>query len=365
MKVQFKTDSNFVRVSLVIAMGTMLAACGGGGDGSSAAPVTVTPVTPVVTPTSVPISTGVSATTYAANGFQALFYTGLNNYRLQMGVGTIAQDPVLDTAAAAHSLYLDANLANHNITALTHNEVSTYADFFGLTPLARADAAGANPTEWIAEDVAAGVPVSASADAQSCLSTLLDTVYHLQGATGDQQTIGIGYHSGLSSYFLCTADFGVSSYVSGTPQPNSLPLSGGQQLATTAIVHAPLANETGLLRTMTAETINPAPDLLAPGHPFIVRVNAASSGDVLTVTSYTLTDSSGNSIPARIIVPQAAIAGSTSSATADVNNELYPGVAVLLPLTTLPANTTVTAAFKGERNGTPIAVTWSSTTGAQ
>jgi hypothetical protein len=140
-------------------------------------------------------------------------------------------------------------------------------------------------------------------------------------------------------------------------------LSGGQQLATGAIAVSPLNNETGVARSMVAEVPNPAADLANPGRPIMVRVNAAVPGDVLTVSSFTLTSAGGAVVPARIIVPSAALTGSTSSATADSNNVLSPGVAFLLPLAPLAANTTYTASFSGTRDGKPISVTSTWTTG--
>jgi hypothetical protein len=97
----------------------------------------------------------------------------------------------------------------------------------------------------------------------------------------------------------------------------------------------------------------------------MVQVNAASAGDVLTVSSFTLTAANGTVVPTRIIVPSAALTGSTASATADVNSgEMQPGHAFLLPLAALTANTTYTVAFSGARDGTPISKTWTFTTGS-
>jgi hypothetical protein len=107
-----------------------------------------------------------------------------------------------------------------------------------------------------------------------------------------------------------------------------------------------------------------APDIAAPGRPIMVRVNAANAGDVLTVSSFTLTAANGTVVAARIIVPSAALTGSSAGVTADVNNGLFPGVAFLLPLAPLTANTTYTATFSGARDGTPISVTWNFSTAA-
>src|SRR3981189_3546107 len=68
-----------------------------------------------------------------------------------------------------------------------------------------------------------------------------------------------------------------------------------------------------------------APDIAAPGRPIMVRVNAANAGDVLTVSSFTLTAANGTVVAARIIVPSAALTGSSAGVTADVNNGVFLG----------------------------------------
>jgi hypothetical protein len=307
----------------------------------------------------------VPAATFASGTAQASIFSQLNAYRTAMGVGQLKQDPVLDVSATAHALYLVTNFANGNITSTTHNEVSTFADFYEATPLSRAGKAGAPATEWISENVAVGLTqANGSAFASDCLGQYLNTVYHLQNATEVEETIGTGFQQNTAQgTYSCVLDFGQTTGVSGTPVANGFLLSAGQQMATTAIAHSPLANETSVARAMTAEIPNPAPDFASPGRPIMVRVTAANAGDVLTVSSFTLTSSGGTVVPARIIVPSAALTGS-SGATADVNNEMAAGVAFLLPQAPLAANTTYTVSFSGARTGTPISTTWSFTTGS-
>ena len=364
-----KTTTQTARTTFAIAALLALAACGGGGGGSSstgaAAPASGAS-TPATSSAAAPVATSVAAATYASTSMQASAFSQLNAYRLGMGVGELSQDTILDTAAQAHALYQNVNLANGSLTAVTHDEVSTLTDYYEATPLSRADKAGAPATEWIGENVAVGITQGTpTAFASDCVDQFLNTVYHLQGATDNQQTIGIGFQQNTTQgSYACVMDFGETTGVSGTPVANGFDSLAGQQMATTAIGHAPLSNETNVALTMTAESPNPAPDVASPGRPIMVRVNASSAGDVLTVTSFTLTSSAGTVVPGRIIVPSAALTGSASGATADVNNSLVPGVAFLLPLAPLSANTTYTASFVGERDGTPISVTWSFTTGA-
>lgn len=358
-----------VSILAAISMSVALAACGGGGGGgNSNAGAPVSASQPTTGGTSVSPQTTVANATYAAGSMQASAFSTLNAYRLAMGVGALAQDTILDTSAQAHSQYLYSNLSNGSLSAVTHNEVSTFASYYADTPLARAQKAGVPVTEWISEVVAENFP-QASGDAYgtSCVGWYLNSVYHLQAVTGSQQTMGIGFNqptTGGFANYTCALDFGQTAGVFGSPGPNTLETGAGQQMATTAIAHSPLSNETNVARSISiGESPNPAPDIASPGRPLMVMVNAAKAGDVLTVSSFTLTAADGPVVPARIIVPSAAMTGSTGT-TADVNNALFPGVAFLLPLAPLAANTTYTARFTGARDGSPVSTAWTFTTGS-
>lgn len=366
MKSQSQSTAKIFRMALVAVLSAVLTACGGGGNSTDiSVPTPVIPVMP--TNTSVPVTTTVPTTTYAVGSMQATVFTSLNAYRLAMGVGALAQDPILDAAAQPSALYNDANLATGTLTALSHTEVTTLPNFFGATPLSRAETAGAPTKEWIGEDLAAGLPqTSQMAYATNCLARLLPTVYHLQDLTNNAQTLGIGFQQSSGSFpnYVCALVFGETAGVMGTPSSNGLFVPGGQQMATTAVAFSPLSGETGVALAMVPEDVNAAPDLSSPGRPIMVRVNAASIGDVLKVSTFMLTTSGGALVPTRIIVPQAAIPSSTApGVTADVNDLLAPGVAFLLPLTTLVPNTTYNVQFAGSRDTAQVAMAWSFTTG--
>jgi hypothetical protein len=363
-------NNKLVLSAMSIAVSVMLAACGGGGggdSGSGAAPVT--PGAPSV-PASGNLQTSVPAATYTGGTAQAEIFSELNAYRAAMGVGQLKQDSVLDTSATAHALYLVNNFASGNITAVTHDEVSTFSNYYEATPLSRARKAGVPATEWIGENATVGLEqASDAANGTDCLGQYLSSVYHLQGATSIQETVGVGIQTlaaqgtAMQGTYGCVLDFGETTNVVGTPVDNGFYGSGGQQMPSTAIAHSPISSETNVARAMAAESPNPAPDLAAPGRPVMVRVNASSAGEVLTVSSFSLTAADGSIVPARIIVPSAAMTGSTG-ATADVNNEVAAGVVFLLPLAPLVANTVYTAFFSGQHDGKPISQSWSFTTGS-
>jgi hypothetical protein len=287
-----------------------------------------------------------------------------------MGVGMLSQDPVLDTAAQAHSLYLFSNLSLGDLSSFSHNEVSGKADFHADTPLARAQKAGAPVSEWVGENIASGNAVGDPAQAAAdCIGQALASVYHLVALTYNQETVGIGYSPGTASFpvYTCTSDFGTVTGVSGPPgaNTNAVPSVGGQQISTSTVVHSPYTGETGVALSMRAESPNPAADITSPGRPILVRVNARQGVDSLTVSQYTLTDSAGAVVPSRILVPSAAVAGSTASTVADPNSVLAAGTAVLLPLTPLKANQSYSVAFNGARNGVAVSASWNFTTAAK
>lgn len=354
--------------ALAIASAVMLAACGGGGSDSTGAAAPASSPSGGSSPqTSIPPKTSVPATTFPSTSMQAIAFSLLNANRLAMGVGELSQDSILDTSAQAHALYLESNLTSGAITTISHNETSGLPNFFAETPLARADKAGSPATEWISEVASSGLPqADLMSYANDCVNGYFDTVYHLQSIAGPQETVGVGFeqNTGPSIPYICVLDFGQTTGVFGNPVANSILQGAGQQMPVGAIATWPLNNASGLPTAMVAESPNPAPDLSSPGTPIMLLVNAAAAGDVLTVSNFTLTAAGGANVPARIILPSTALAGSTTAATADVNNALGAGIAFLLPLAPLNPNTTYTVTFTGARDSTPVSKTWSFTTGA-
>jgi hypothetical protein len=355
-----------------IAASLWVAACGGGGGGdnasSGAAPASgASAATGSQTTSGVAPRMSVATPTYAAGSFQIAAFNQINAYRNAMGVGMLSQDPILDTSAQSHSLYLFSNLSMGMLSGLSHDEVAGNANYYADTPLARARKAGAPVTEFIGEIAAAGVATaSVPAAAADCIGQALASVYHLAALTYTQETVGLGYTPGTLAYpvYACSTDFGTVTGVIDTPAANANSPIGGQQIATTTVVHSPYTSEAGVALAMHAEAPNPASDVAAPGRPILVRANAVQGVDTLTVSQYTLTDNSGSVVPSRILVPSAAVAGSTATVVADPNRGLPSGTAVLLPLNSLRANTTYTVNFAGARNGVAVSAFWNFTTAA-
>lgn len=333
-------NSKFAFSVLATATALTLAACGGGGgdDGGSKQEPS-TPTTPTVpqAPTSVPPATTVSAPSYPSGDLRLAAFNALSDYRIKMGVGALKQDTALDVAADNHVAYLKAN------SAVGHDETAGKPGFTGATPYEQGVAAGASKDQWISQAADGSI---------GCLADFRNSVYHLQGITRNQETIGLSIRDGY-----CVMNFGVKTGANGSGY--GLPQWGGQQMATNAFAYSPIDAESvpGTF-TATAESPSPAPDLPSAGHPVMFRVPAPNASDVLTVSNFILTGPAGNAVPARVLVASAAKPSSVASAISDPY--VYSGVAFLLPTQPLSAGT-YTATFAGARNGVAISKSWSFT----
>jgi uncharacterized protein YkwD len=370
------STSNFKLSMAAIAASLLVAACGGGDSSSSSATPPSGASQPAGNANSVAIvapQTSVQAPIYVADSAHYAMFTAINSYRSNMGVGMVAQDLMLDLAAQKHAAYERVNLNSGAESSLGHTENSPNPSFYEAWPYLRAHKAGTAANLWVGENVAAGYSADFkdASEGQQCVQQWLNTVYHLQGLTTNATSIGLGYAAPLggngpyTQLSFCVADFGVLFTSAPTTESsyNSINYYGGQQIAVGSIVHAPYANESNVALAMQVETPNPAPDLQAPGRPIMVLVNN-QNGNVLTVNSFVLKEAAGNVVPARIIVEASAVAGSKATVTADVNNHVSKGVAFLLPLAPLSANTAYTAIFAGARDGAPVNTSWQFTTAA-
>jgi uncharacterized protein YkwD len=366
------TKSNFKLSMAAIASSLLVAACGGGGgdsgSNSGSAPVGASQPGSTSTVSIIAPQTSVPAPTYAAATGQYSMFASINAYRSQVGVGMVSQDLMLDSAAQNHSLYEQVNYNSGAETSLSHTENSANPDYYEAWPYLRARKSGTAANLWVGEVVAAGYsPDKSNAnDGARCVQQWINTVYHLQGITSNTTSVGLGYLAPVSqakALSFCVADFGVVAGVAPATENdyNAINYNGGQQISVGAIVHAPYSNETNVAVAMQVETPNPAPDLTSPGRPIMVRVNN-QTGNVLTVDSFQVKDAAGNAVAARIIVEPAAVGGSKATVTADVNNHLSHGVAFLLPLAPLAANTAYTVSFSGARDGAAVNTSWQFTT---
>lgn len=334
-------QSKLALLALVTAMTLALAACGGGGGGddggSKQEPSTPTTPTAPAEPTSVPPATTAPTPSYPGGDLRLAAFNSLNEYRIKMGVGALKQDAALDIAADNHLAYMKAN------SVISHEETVGKAGYTGVNPYEQGVAAGANKAQWISQ---------AASGSTDCVTVFKNTVYHLQGITSNQETVGIAVRDGY-----CVLNFGLTTGANGSGY--GLPAWGGQQLQGNGVAYSPIDNESvpGIF-TASGEQPSPAPDLSAAGHPVMFRVPAPNANDVLTVATFTLTGPGGGLVPARILVASGAKANSAAAAISDPY--VYNGVAFLLPTQPLIAGT-YTATFAGARNGVPISKSWSFT----
>lgn len=140
----------------------------GSSDGSATQVLTVTIAPPADTRV-----TSVPTPTYAAGSDELQVFNYLNTERAQCGFGKLAQDPLLDKAAAAHANYQIVN------NVATHVEDPALPGFTGKMPIDRAKAAGFDAK--VAGDIIAFYP-----SAMRSIRSLMTAPYHaLYGVRGD------------------------------------------------------------------------------------------------------------------------------------------------------------------------------------
>lgn len=316
-------------------------------------------------------ATTVPASSYT--GTNLAIFNALNVYRAKVdlhggpGVGLVAQNTALDTAAAAHESYLTAQPGGF---IEDHNEQANGVMYFEANPHSRAVKAGFTPTSaWIGEVIGSGDPtLDTKSGLPTCLGQMLDTVYHLEALTSNVEQIGIFD----DPKWTCVLE---GATVTGTQNlilpssGNAEPAGGGQQLVAGTpgvspydggIAVSPYNGEQGALPAMSLGE-NPIPNLPSahPGHPVMLRVRADSAADVLRVDSFTLTPSSSGAqvVTGTILVASNATASSVGSVLGDAL--VAAGVAFFVPAAPLASATTYTAHFLGARNGVKVDATWS------
>jgi uncharacterized protein YkwD len=349
----------FLFASVAVSSMMALTACGGGGGGS--APVSPPPpVSPPVTPPPPPagptradfaLAASAPTPTYAASTSESTAFTLTSTARAGAGVGLVAQNTKLDTAAAAHVNYLALN----GIAGGLHNETVGLPGFTGATEVDRDQGVGygTNVTEV--------ANVTSSTNPADCVNELLDTVYHQNAMLESWRDVGIAYGTlpTVGGYTVCVMEFGTQA-------------GAFAQFADVGTVAAyPFAGQTDVADSFmpSVEDPNPAPDLGSAQVGFPVRVSMVDYGSqtaasrTYTVTQFSLVDSNGTAVPARLIASTATV-GSGVTLTADPQGFLrflQAGEVFLLPLSPLTSGTTYTATFAGTGGTTAYAKTWSFT----
>lgn len=316
----------------VLSVSVLLAACGGGGGGDSS-PAAVSPTTPTTsTSTSTPapsqtvlgsLQLSVSAPTYTAGSVQLDFFTRLNDARTKFGVGLLAQNSAIDTAANNHVLYMGVN----NITG--HYETdSTKPNYTGYQPLDRMNAAGYG-------GVYGGEAIAYSSTTDG-FDRLMATLYHREGLLS-QGIVDVGIGVGTGIYSATVIDLGYKTTAYQFPAAGFLGLY-------------PYDMQTNVGKIFIDENPSPFPGG-GSGYGYPVSV-MSKFGTTIIAGSFTLLENS-------VVVPTQVF-----NSANDPNKRLASHELVYVPTQSLKANTTYSVTFTGTVDGTAVSRNWSFTTGA-
>lgn len=335
----------------------MLSSCGGGGSPAPSPAPTPAP-SPAPAPDTAPYALQLTAPapTYAGTDdsgvMEAATYNLLNTVRLAAGAGAALQDTKLDTAARAHSNYLQVNP-----TEFSHFEIAGHPGYTGDTPAARVTAAGYT---GVAAEELTGAGNLAPPAADGCVRSLLMTMYHMAGLMDGFRDLGVGYKRDVNGNGYCVLELGLKT-VKQYPAAGTVvayPYDGqpdaGWAFATAAESPRPPAVFQGFVGQ---------PVLASMGSLALVTGDGSNKG---TVTTFKLTEkASGNIVPAFVVAPSSiTVASGIETADDSANDAEYQRYTVLLvPKAQLLTNTSYTVTFAGTFNGVAHAKTWSFTTG--
>lgn len=371
MQACFSTLRAGVAAALVLA----LVACGGGGGGGAAdtsggggpTDTTPTPATGglgsggstapggVVSPGG-QLQTEVPAPTYTGGSLGESAFEALNRIRRGAGAGLVAQDPALDTSAAAHARYLTTNLA---AVGLVHIEDPSRPDYVATTAGDRMVKAGYVPGIWAESITSTGV----SRQGADCIRNQLGTIYQAASLLSSVTDVGLGFGVDSLGYPACVIDLAAKATA-----------PGGQVPATGALVAYPYDGQTNLVDTALVGFYSPRPPTslfpgLIAGTPVLVNVRNADFVNLqiagtlaATVTQFVMKDASGNLVPAGILTSPLVTGGPGVAVTPDTN--LFEGYVALVPFSPLAKGATyqVTFAATLTTGGAALTKTWSFTT---
>jgi uncharacterized protein YkwD len=355
-------------VLLTLATSIALIGCGGGGGGGSASSPVATPApTPVPTPTPTPtpaptptpdptpvadqnaLQGSVAAGTYAAGSVELSAFVTLNAARDAYGVGQVAQNAQLDTAALNHAAYIMGRQQAGDYNSIGHGEDPAKAGFTGATAADRI-AFAKYAAVSTGEDISIMIEVDGaqSAPGAVAVNAFLSGPYHRFSLLDGQRDVGIGQtqarftgEGGVNHALV--ANFGVAQ--GKAPQ---LP-------AANWVGVWPAENAKDVMYSFAGEAPNPIPvnNGACAGYPVSVQVR---NGMVLTVNTFTLAETTTG----------AAVSAQLTTKDTEINaSQLRTNTAYVIPYKPLKLNTSYTAHFVGSRNGVAIDKSWTFTTTSQ
>lgn len=347
--------TNFKIYTAIVAITCLVSACGGGGGGTTSPTTPTTPATPTaptiptapaVTPGD--LQTAVPALTYAPASEEQAYVTALNSFRAQVGLGLLAQSPLLDKAAQNHLQYVLANDANNGGTVVMnavdpstgrnyfHIESADKPLFTGIQELDRAKVVGYSGS-YVGEEGMFG----GGKGAQAALSTVTATIYHRAGLMYEGlRDVGVAVGADKSQTFVL--EMGYSK-----PQTNASDFLGVY----------PADKQTSVGLSTGVELPNPFPELSVRNDDFPTKTGypvsvISKEGTRLEVLAFTITEA-GSSTPlsARVV-----------TADNDPNRYLASHIAFLVANAPLKSNTAYSVTFSGRVNNNLVSKTWTFTT---
>lgn len=351
MKTYFKS------IAAMAAIVVLISACGGGGgENSAAAPVATGPDQGKPTP-SVPtgtvvapgdLQTAVPTPTYAQGSQQLVYITAFNNFRAHVGLGLLAQNTQLDTAAENHLAYVLANDTKNggtvNMSAVDpatgrnffHIETAGNPRFTGVQELDRAKTVG-YAGSYVGEEGMFG----GGQGAELAFASVVSTIYHRAGLMYEGiRDLGIAVGTDNSQTFVLEMGY-------GKPQINASNFLG--------VYPADKQASVGL--SAGVELPNPFPELSTSNDDFPTKTGypvsvVAKEGTRLEVLTFSITDP-GSSTPlsARVL-----------TSDNDPNRYLASNIAFLVANAPLKSNTTYKVVFSGRVNNNLVDKTWTFTT---
>jgi hypothetical protein len=321
-----------------IAAALALSACGGGGGGSGAA--TGSNNSSSGSNTGGSSSGSSSATTgnvttplYTSASAQAAIFNTINSKRQACGFPALTENTLLDKSSQAHADYIGANGGT-----ITDSEISTNTGFTGSTYADRAAAVGYPSSTVTVAGESAGYWTNSTlgeADYGTGITTVWSGgVYHVGAFVWPMAQIGIGWNETSANNY--PEAHGVISVANLQPMSGNLPLM------------FPCDGTTNVPYQVVGEQPTPPNSNGTLGPTLAVSAN---SGTTVTLTSGTLTDSSGNVITLQVL-----------NSTADTNKLIQTYEARAYPASPLLPNTKYSAVLSGTYNGTPFTRTGSFTT---
>ncbi|WP_321935272.1 CAP domain-containing protein [Paraburkholderia sp. J8-2] len=315
--------NRFSMATASAAMMLALAACGGGGGGGSSSGSSSGSTSPTTSNTQTATSANVSTPQYAAGSVQLAMFQDVNTARQQCGFPAVVENTTLDTSSANHVTYM---LDNGGIA--TDTEASANKGFTGVTYQDRAVSAGYPSGVGVGGESAGYYTTATLANAaygQALTEGWIYGVYH--SALVAEPFAQIGFGEGQLTYNNFPQVLAANSYSGNTPLTGNLPLT------------YPCQGTTGVPYAYGGEV--PQPPGTTNGTNWGPSIPVAGNvGDTVTLTSGTLTDTSGHVITMKLL-----------DSTSDTNGLLPKYRAVAYSLTALTPNTTYSVSITGTYNG--------------